>query len=112
MFVITFPPIKGLDEDLMQNLAMKLHADWRRLAEWLNLRPCDIKKLEEDYPNPDKRTYMVLVTWRKRQHATCDLLGELTKVLIQHNYKEIANGLVDGKLFLGHQVGMNKDCLL
>ena len=79
---------------------MKLEGDWRRLAEWLHLRPEDVIKLEKEYPSPAKRTYLVLVTWRKRQHASCDLLGEFTKVLLAHNYRDIATGLVDGNIIV------------
>ena len=86
----------GLDEDLLNDLAYKLQKDWNRLGTWLHLPSAEMRKLEANYTNDAKRAHQVLVMWRKRQHASCDLLGELAKMLRETEYRGISDWLVQG----------------
>ena len=88
----------GLDEDLLHDLAIKLQKDWRRLGTWLHLPNPELSKLATGYADDSKRAHQVLVMWRKRQHASCDLLGELAKALRDTEYRETADWLVQGLL--------------
>lgn len=88
----------GLDEDLLYDLAFKLQKDWRRIGTLLHLPNAELNKLAANFTDDGKRAHQVLVMWRKRQHASCDLLGELAKVLRDTEHKETADWLVQGLL--------------
>ncbi|XP_072051858.1 uncharacterized protein [Amphiura filiformis] len=87
---------RGLDEDLLNDLAFKLQKDWRRIGTLLHLPNAELSKLANGYTDDAKRAHQVLVKWRKRQHASCDLLGELAKVLRETEHRKIADWLVQG----------------
>ncbi|XP_072013520.1 uncharacterized protein [Amphiura filiformis] len=88
---------RGLDNDQLEYLVKKLLHLWQNLAEWLGLTQTDIDNIATRKGPSNDKCREVFEIWRKRQPASCDLLGELAMILKEHDeFVGLANYLVEG----------------
>ncbi len=93
----------GLDNTQVEYLSRKLFHFWQKLAEWLDFSSADIKEIanSSDKKTDDDCCRQVLEIWRKRKPASCDLLGELAKILNEcDEFIGLSDFLVEGRCLL------------